>query len=200
MQATARILTSLLFDLKVYGTRHIPKSGGVLIVSNHQSNLDPVLIGVRLYRPLSYIAKSELFQNRLAAWLLRELNAFPVRQGKGDVGAVKETIRRLREGHMLNIYPEGQRTPDGLIQTMQKGAALIIKRSGVPVIPAAIVGAFEAWPIHRPFLRPWPIRVKFGPAMNLNGDHTDEAITASIEFELRGMYARMQKRAQDESS
>src|SRR5204863_3655804 len=114
-------------------------------VANHQSNLDPVLLGAQLDRPLNYIAKSELFRHRVAGRLIRDLNGFPVRQGKGDVGAVKETIRRLQNGHIVNIYPEGRRTPDGAIQPLQKGVALIIKRAKVLVIPAVIVGTFEAW-------------------------------------------------------
>src|SRR5438045_4404731 len=110
LQGTARLLTTVLFDLKVCGRSNVPRRGGVLIVSNHQGNLDPVLLGVRLDRPLNYIAKAELFDNPIGAYVLRQLNAFPVRQGAGDVGAVKETIARLKEGHLLNIFPEGART------------------------------------------------------------------------------------------
>jgi 1-acyl-sn-glycerol-3-phosphate acyltransferase len=92
-----------MFDLKVYGVEHVPPRGGVLIASNHQSYLDPVLMGVKLPRPLSYMGKSELFENRFFSWLIRNLNAFPVRQGEGDVGAVKETIRRLQEGQFAPL-------------------------------------------------------------------------------------------------
>src|SRR6476646_1280256 len=134
LQMLARVLTTLHFDLKVYGLHNLPRAGGVLIVSNHQSNLDPVLLAVRLDRPLNYIAKSELFENRFGGWLLRSvLNAFPVRQGAGDVGAVRETLRRLQEGHALNIYPEGGRTEDGRIAPLEKGVALIVDRAKVPV-------------------------------------------------------------------
>src|SRR5438034_495383 len=129
MQATARFITTLLFDLKVDGLHNMPprarppQRGGMLIVSNHQGNLDPVLLAVRLKRPLNYIAKSELFENRWADFMLRAVNAFPVHQGAGDVHAVKETIHRLEAGHLLNIYPEGSRTPDGEIGELQKGVA-----------------------------------------------------------------------------
>src|SRR5438034_10276102 len=123
LQILARVLTTVLFDLRVYGRRNVPLTGGVLIVSNHQSYLDPVLLAVRLKRPLNYIAKSELFENRWADFMLRAVNAFPVHQGAGDVHAVKETIHRLEAGHLLNIYPEGSRTPDGEIGELQKGVA-----------------------------------------------------------------------------
>src|SRR5690606_9930917 len=138
LQVLCRIGTTLMFELKVYGKEHIPSTGGVLIVSNHQSYLDPVLLAVPLYRPVSFLAKSELFKNAFFSWLIRNLNAFPVRQGAGDVGAMKETIRRLQQGHMLVIYPEGSRTDTGDLLPIAPGAALVIRRAGVPVIPAII--------------------------------------------------------------
>jgi 1-acyl-sn-glycerol-3-phosphate acyltransferase len=178
----------LLFDLKVDGRENIPSEGGVLIVSNHQSLLDPILLPIRLERPFNYIAKSELFQNRMFAWFLRWVfNAFPVHQGHSDVKAVKETIRRLQAGHVMNIYPEGARTEDGEIGPLQPGVALIVERAQVPVVPAVIVGAYEAWPIHRRFLRRGSIRIRFGPPMDLAGRDRDE-ILAIIDRTLRTMF------------
>ena len=186
-QAVARLLTTLLFDLKVYGRRCVPARGGVLIVSNHQGNLDPVLLGCRMGRPMSYLGKSELFEvHPLVTWLVRSLGGIPVRQGAGDVGAVKETIQRLREGHVLNLYPEGARTEDGEIGPLERGVALIVRRSGVPVVPAVIAGSFEAWPKHRNVLRPWPIRVRYGPPIDLAGLRPDEIID-TIDRTLRQM-------------
>jgi 1-acyl-sn-glycerol-3-phosphate acyltransferase len=193
-QALAQILTRLLFALKVQGRENIPRRGGALIVSNHQSNLDPVVMAAFLERPLNFVGKSELFGNRIAAWFMRWLNAFPIRQGKGDVGALKETIHRLREGHMLNIFPEGSRSPDGEIHAFQRGVALIIRRTKAPVIPAVIVGSYKAWPIHRCIWRASPIRVKFGRPMNLDGLESDEEITAAIETEVRRMFAEIERR------
>jgi 1-acyl-sn-glycerol-3-phosphate acyltransferase len=203
MQGAARFLTTLAFDLKVDGLHNMPpalggrarpaRAGGVLIVSNHQGNLDPVLLAVRLKRPLNYIAKSELFENRWADFLLRAVNAFPVRQGAGDVHAVKETIHRLQAGHLLNIYPEGGRTTNGEIGQLQRGVGLIIRRAGVPVIPAVICGSYEAWPIQRTLFRPWPIRVRFGPPMHFDGMGADQII-ASVDRTLRGMFEDLRKR------
>ena len=96
-----------MFDLKVYGSHRVPQKGGVLLVSNHESYLEPVLVGVRLRRPLSYLAKSELFGIAPFAWFIRSLGAFPVKQGSGDVGAMKETIARLQEGQALDIFQKG---------------------------------------------------------------------------------------------
>lgn len=183
----ARILFSVFFDLKVFGARNVPKTGGVLLVSNHQSYLDPVLMALGLDRTVSYLAKSELFKVPGLAWLIRSLNAFPVEQGAGDVGAVKEAIARLQTGHVLNVYPEGSRTENGEIGPMEKGVGLIIRRSKVPVVPVAIAGSYEAWPKSEKFPRSRPIRVVFGPPMDLAGLDRDE-ILARIDQTLRRMF------------
>jgi len=85
LQVFCRVVTTLLFDLKVYGSHRFPREGGVLLVSNHQSYLDPLLLGVRLPRTLSYMAKASLFKIAPFAWFIRSLGAFPVRQGEGDI-------------------------------------------------------------------------------------------------------------------
>ncbi|HWL92971.1 MAG TPA: lysophospholipid acyltransferase family protein [Phycisphaerae bacterium] len=195
LQTLVRPFAVLFFDLKIYGSHHIPPDGGVLIVSNHQSLLDPILLPLHLRRPLNFIAKSELFSNRVFAWFLRSiLNAFPVRQGQGDVRAVKETIQRLQEGHLMNIFPEGARTLDGEIAPLLGGVALIIERAKVVVVPAVIVGAYDAWPIHRKFFRRRPVRIEFGPPMELVGLDRDETL-AAIDGRLRHMFQEL--RAKD---
>jgi 1-acyl-sn-glycerol-3-phosphate acyltransferase len=139
------------------------------------------------------MGKSELFENRFFSWLIRNLNAFPVRQGEGDVGAVKETIRRLQEGHALNLYPEGTRTDDGTIQPMLPGIGLIIRRAGVPVVPAVIDGSFDAWPRDSKFPHRHPIRVMYGPAMEL-ADLKAAEIVKRIDVTLRSMFPQLRER------
>jgi 1-acyl-sn-glycerol-3-phosphate acyltransferase len=197
-QLLAQVLVRLLFEVKVEGRRHVPRTGGVLIVSNHQSNLDPVVLAAFLPRPLNFVAKSELFANPLGQWLLRRLNAFPIRQGKGDIGALRETIRRLREGHLLNIFPEGARSPDGRMHPFQKGVSLVIQRARVPVVPAAIAGAYHAWPIHRPIWQPGSIRVRFGPPLKLADLGSADEIVAALEREVHRMLGEMRAAEDDD--
>ena len=187
------------FDLKVYGLKHVPRRGGVLIVSNHQSYLDPVLLAAKLPRPLSFLSKSELFEIPGFNWLIRSLNAYPVRLGEGDIGAVRETIRRLQEGHALNVFPEGSRTEDGEIAPMQPGVGLIVRRAGVPVVPAVIDGSFEAWPKADKIFHPHPIRVQFGPVMDLKDLKAGE-IVKRIDTTLRRMFAELRARGRREAS
>jgi 1-acyl-sn-glycerol-3-phosphate acyltransferase len=188
LQMVSRITCTLLFDFRAYGTRHVPRTGGVLLVSNHQSYLDPVLIAIAIDRPLSYMAKSELFRNPILSWVIRSLNAFPVEQGAGDVGAVKETISRLQEGHVLNIYPEGTRSYDGNMLPLERGVGLVIRRAKVPVVPAVIDGAYKAWPKGGKFFRPATIRIMYGPPLDLTHLGRDE-ILQKVDQTLRQMLA-----------
>lgn len=192
LQAFSRIMTTLLFDLKVYGAHRVPAEGGVLIVSNHQSYLDPVLLGVRLHRPLSYMAKSELFTHWAFAWLIRSLGAFPVKQGAGDVGAVKETIARLQEGRALNIYPEGSRTDNGELLPIEKGVGLVIRKAKVPVVPAVIHGSYDAWPKENKFPRPFPIRILYGRPLDLSSMDREQIIE-TIDRTLREMFVELRE-------
>jgi len=190
LQIIARVGTTVLFDLKTYGSRNVPKTGGVLLVANHQSYLDPVLVAVHLDRPVSFLAKSELFENPYFAWFIRSLHAFPVRQGEGDVGAVREMIRRLEEGNVLNVYPEGSRTKTGEIAPLEKGVALVIRKAGVPVVPVAIDGSFAAWPKDSTIFRPHPVRVKYGKPIDFDGKKGQEIID-TLESELRSLMAEL---------
>jgi 1-acyl-sn-glycerol-3-phosphate acyltransferase len=197
-QTLCRVFTSLYFDLKVWGIEHVPRTGGVLLVSNHQSFLDPILLGVRLPRSLSYMAKSELFEvNPVFTWLIRSLGAFPVRQTGSAAGAIKESVERLQEGHALNIFPEGARTETGEIGPIEKGVVLVIRRAKVPVVPVAIHGSFEAWPKGAKRSHAHPIRMAYGPAMDLADLKPDE-IVARIDRTLREMYDGLRARRREE--
>ena len=167
-QGVLRVGTSVAFDLQVFGVDRIPQRGGVLMLSNHQSYLDPPLLGVRLKRPMAYLAKSELFEFAPFALAIRNLYAFPVKQGKGDVGAMKESIRLLQAGWLLNVFPEGSRTPDGKLHPAQKGAGLMVRRAGVPVLPTVIHGSYDAWPRGQKAPRPHPIRVLYGEPTDIS--------------------------------
>jgi 1-acyl-sn-glycerol-3-phosphate acyltransferase len=190
LQMIARVGTTLLFDLKTYGVENVPKDGGVLLVANHQSYLDPIVVAVRLYRPVSFFARSGLFENPYFGWLLRTLHAFPVRQGESDIGAVKELIRRLGEGYAINIYPEGSRSETGDLAPLEKGVALVIRKARVPVVPVAIHGSYDAWPKGQTLFRPHPIRVRYGKPMQLYEKKGTEII-ADLEQTLRLMLAEL---------
>ncbi len=192
-RAVCRIVTSVLFDLKIHGAENVPEFGGALIVTNHNSYLDPPLVGVQILRPMNFMAKSELWRNRFFGKLITSVNAFPIRQGEGDVSAVRETITRLQEGALLNIFPEGSRSDDGELQKVQSGVALIIRRAGVPVIPCVIEGSFQAWPNSRKVPRRYPIDVMYGPRLDVEGLKSD-AVVKVIATAFARMQAELRQR------
>ncbi len=152
----------LLFGGRAWGYRDVPRSGGVLLVCNHQSFLDPMLATLALPRQCSYMARDSLFRNGPFRRLIESLNAFPVRRGEADLRAIKEALRRLRDGYAVLIFPEGTRSASGQMGPIQPGVAMLAKRAGVPVVPMAIDGACDVWPRDRKLPRAGRVHVKYG--------------------------------------
>lgn len=144
------------------GCENMPEVGGVVLVSNHLSFLDVFILGIGVRRPLNYVARSTLFLPLLGTFI-RSVGGFPIqREGMGASG-MKETLKRLRDGGVVTLFPEGTRSMDGELGELKPGIALLVSRAGAPVVPAGIAGTFGGWPRHRPFPRPHPIRVHYGP-------------------------------------
>ena len=167
--------------LRATGRENIPPRGAAMLVSNHLSHLDVLVLGILLERPLNYVARSTLFFFPLGLFI-RSCGAFPIqRDGIGAQG-LKETLRRLKRGGIVTLFPEGTRTSDGELGELKSGIALLATKAGVPILPAAIAGTFEAWPKSRPFPVPHPIHVHFGrpiPAEQVKSIGA-EALTALI--------------------
>jgi 1-acyl-sn-glycerol-3-phosphate acyltransferase len=158
----------LLYRVRVSGRENIPRTGPVLIVANHQSFLDPPLIGGFITcRHTDFIARAGLFRFGPFGRLISVLNSVPIAEQGGDTAAMKEALRRLEQGRAVLIFPEGSRSPDGAMRPFKRGAAVIVKRSGCPVLPVAIEGVHDAWPRHRsrPFLVGHRISVRYGEAI-----------------------------------
>lgn len=196
LQILAQLLPIVLFRLRVAGRRHVPRRGAVLIVSNHQSFLDPVLVACGLRRHLRYLARDSLFKFPPAAWLIRSLGAIPIhREGTGLTG-LKETLRQLRAGHAVLMFPEGTRSHDGRVKRLRPGVSLLVERAGAAVVPVALAGAFEAWPRGRRLFRPHPIYVEFGPPIDTRSLAGLEpaAITEIVHRELVKCHAAASSR------
>ncbi len=144
------VLLRTIWGFRSWHADRIPCRGGVLLVCNHQSYLDLCVLGAGVWhRHFHSMARSTLFRPGIFGWLIRSLNAFPVEQGKGDVKALRTAIRRLREGHLVLVFPEGSRSPDGSVHEFQEGLMLLIRRARPRVVPMAVDGVFDVWPIGR---------------------------------------------------
>lgn len=156
------LIARLYLGIKVYGRSNIPSAGAFIFASNHESNCDPFLLGISIYRPIEYLAKEELFRHPFSRWIFTSFHAHPVRRGNGDLHALKETLKMLWEGKPFLIFPEGTRSKDGTLQPGKPGIGLIVYKSGVPVVPAYINGSYEAMPGDEGKLNHHPVRVTIG--------------------------------------
>lgn len=153
-----------VWRFKAIGVEHMPREGGLIIVANHQSHLDPPIISL-LPRHMFFLARKSLFEGSpFFAWWIRKLNAIPLDQDRGDTAAMKTAITHLNQGRVVLLFAEGARTMDGAMNQFKPGAALLIRRARVPVMPLAIEGAHDVWA--RGTRRPrfsGIIRIKAGP-------------------------------------
>lgn len=196
-RSLCQMVIRIFYDFKTYGRENVPRRGGVLLVSNHESFFDPVLVGIMIVRPLSFLAKADLFRNRLFGWILLRLGAFPVRRGEGDVGAIKEAIRRLKEGRMLNVFPEGGRSRTGMMREFQPGFTLFIRRAGACVVPVAVEGSYQAWPHGQRFPGRGRMRVMYGKPLDVAGASSAE-IVRILRERIASMAAELERRSRAE--
>ncbi|MCE9630724.1 MAG: 1-acyl-sn-glycerol-3-phosphate acyltransferase [Planctomycetia bacterium] len=169
-----RTLGVSLFGFRSRFAEPLPAHGGLIVLSSHQSHLDPLLLGLATDRRLSSLARSSLYTFKPFGAVITALDAVPIDRNASVIAAMKIVIERLKRGAAVIIFPEGARTFDGRLGDFKSGFSLMAKRAGVPVVPVAIVGAFECWPRTRLFPRPGRIRVEFGKILT-----TEEVATMS---------------------
>ena len=169
------------FQYRFTGKAHVPLNGPVLLVSNHQSNLDPVLVGLACPRQLKYLARQGLFFWPFSLWI-RSLGAVPIDRERGALAGIRATIELLKKGNAVVVFPEGSRTPDGKLHALLPGFCLLARRSGATIVPVAIDGAFAALPRGSCFARPAQIRLAFGqPITNKHiAGMTDQQLVESV--------------------
>jgi 1-acyl-sn-glycerol-3-phosphate acyltransferase len=157
-----RALGVSVFGVRTRLAEPLPALGGLIVLSSHQSHLDPLLLGLACDRRLSSLARSSLYAFKPFGAVITALDAIPIDREASALVAMKTVIRRLEEGAAVIIFPEGTRTATGRLGELKSGFALIAKRAGVPIVPVAIVGAWECWPKTHLFPRPGRIRLEFG--------------------------------------
>lgn len=146
------IIFKLFFRLKVTGQQNIPQDGPFIIVANHSSLLDPIILGVSIKHTIIFVAAAYLFEIHWLGYLLRKANSIPV-QRENDIKAIKQSLKILQRGGVLGIFPEGgvDRQKDDL--PIKAGAAYLATKIGVPIVPIRIKGADKALPRGAKFIR-----------------------------------------------
>lgn len=146
-----------LFSLRMAGGQHVPRTGPVLVLSNHQTFLDPVLVGLAVPRYVSWVARQTLHKNPLFARLISSLRAIPIDHKGFSREGLQATLDALDGGACVGMFPEGERTHDGALEPFKPGISLLIKRARAPIVPAGIAGAYAAWSRHRKLPRLAPL-------------------------------------------
>lgn len=157
----AYLVFRIYFRGRAFGCENVPETGGVLLACTHQSMLDPAVTAVTVARECHFMARDTLFDYPGFGRLIAHLNAFPVRRGRADLTAVKETLRRLRDGGVVILFPEGTRSRDGSIGRVNPNSLAIAKKAGAAIVPVIIDGSFEAFPRGRRFPLPRKVHVNY---------------------------------------
>ncbi|HIX19346.1 MAG TPA: 1-acyl-sn-glycerol-3-phosphate acyltransferase [Candidatus Akkermansia intestinigallinarum] len=173
-----------LFDLKIINREKLIEDGPCVYVCNHQSFLDPPVIGQIFDRSVNFLARKTLFTNGFMHWLLPKCHALPIDQQRPDPASIMKVLRVVRNGEAIVIFPEGARSPDGKIHEAMPGIGLIISRlASVPVQPLRIEGAYDCLPIHSKRLRLRPITVSVGDPI----EFTPQELKARTRDEQRAI-------------
>ncbi len=143
VRGISRLLAILLLDYRIHGQERMPSEGAVMILSNHQSLLDPVLVGILFDRKLEYLAKKSLFKNPYFGFLIRALDAIPIDRERGGLEGLKMMMQRMKDGRAMLIFPEGTRSRDGELLPIKGGFIAVARRSNATLLPVAIAGAHE---------------------------------------------------------
>ena len=167
-RATIAPLIQLTWRVRVEGREHIPKSGPAVIASNHLSFLDHFILPLATWRQITFISKAEHFDDPVKRFFFRRWGVIPLKRGAGDQEAFQRSVQVLQEGQLFGIYPEGTRSLDGKLHRGRTGVARIALKGRAPIIPAAMVGTFEAMPKGKHVPRLYRLGVRIGPPLDVS--------------------------------
>ncbi len=180
------LLFKLLFRIEVKGRENIPKEGGFILACNHVSHLDPPALGIACPRPVSFMAKEELFKVPALSLWLRAVNVLPLKRGSADISALKLAMKHVNGGKGLALFPEGTRQQkDSAAVKPLAGVGFLAAKLDAPVIPAFIKGTDDALPKGAKFIRPAKIRVYFGKQINIERRMPYQDIAQMIMADIR---------------
>jgi len=187
LRLVVRALMLVLGPTIVKGAYRVPRTGGVLVLSNHIADFDPVLVQASCRRLIHFMAKSELFEMKLLRPVIRWFHAFPVKRGEPDRAAIRKAIDLLQAGEVVCIFPEGELSVTGELQDLLPGASLIVRKAGVPVICCGIRNTNRIMPYGNFIPRPALCftHARWGEARQFDRRTSNDEILAWAEAQLR---------------
>ncbi len=161
-QIIVGIVFSVWLRFRARGVERLPATGGGLLLANHSSFIDPLLVGLPLRRPVSFLARNTLFSVPAVGWILRHTYVMPLSRDTGGAAGIRETLRRLDDGFLVGLFPEGTRSADGTLGRFKPGFAALVRRTDLPIYPVGIAGAQRAFGRGSVVLKPRRVCVVFG--------------------------------------
>ncbi|MBN1636498.1 MAG: 1-acyl-sn-glycerol-3-phosphate acyltransferase [Deltaproteobacteria bacterium] len=161
----AKPLIKTLFSVRIEGLENIPDSGSAIMLVNHCSFLDSVILGVFPKRYIWFMAKNSQYKGAVLFWFLRLGRSFPVRRYNTDIQAVRNAIRVVQQGHILGVFPEGERSWDGRMLPFKEGTMRLVLALGKPIIPVGISGAYSLMPRWTSSIKRVPVTIRIGDPM-----------------------------------
>jgi len=182
-------LCKLYFRVEFEGKEHVPSQGPMIVAPNHVSYLDPIWISLPIKRPLRYMTWNQMFKIPLLGPLMRAYGAFPVNLDTGDRGALKHSLKHLRAGGGLVIFPEGGRTRTGELMPFKPGVIRLALDTNVSIVPVTVIGGYRAFAPHHKFPRPRKLKIVYHPPLKL----TPPAEQAQLKSYMQEQAERLQK-------
>jgi 1-acyl-sn-glycerol-3-phosphate acyltransferase len=177
------------FGLELSGVANIPTSGPLIITPNHQTYADPALVTIPVRRRVYYMAWNRLFDIPVFSWMIRRLRAFPVSIDSADPTSMREAMRLLSSGHVLMIFPEGERTVSGRVERFKLGAFRLAAALKVPVLPVTIAGGHESWPPGQIFPRRGRISITYHPPLEPDPTLEPRQAASALAQQVRAVIA-----------
>lgn len=177
-----RLMFGTYFRWHVFHPERVPLAGPVILAANHQSYLDPPLIGCALGRDINYLARADLLKYPLLGAYMHSLNVVGVDRDGGGAAGLKGILDRLLGGAGIILFPEGTRSRDGKLQPARAGVGLTIIKSSAPVVPVRVWGTFDAWSRHGKFPRPHPVAVKYGHPLHFEAQRVEARLCPKLRL------------------
>lgn len=192
LRAAAEWVCRRLYRVEVEGSEYVPTEGGALLAANHESSIDPALVALTTERPISFLARAELWQPGLRR-LLDALGGIPVRRGRGDRSAIRRAANTIEAGHLVGIFPQGTILGFGK-RRYRRGAARLALATGAPLVPVRLVGTAAAFSVLPPRLGFPKLRVCVGEPIRVRRQRPTRALVDELTAELERAIAALEPR------